>query len=97
MRAILSLMLLGAAFWRAGVDWQATIGRGYAYRPGTIGGMISGRWPEQYAHLVDSLVRSGVPFAWKPVGAFVMSLPVALVLAALAGCLWLAREPARSR
>jgi hypothetical protein len=46
MRAILAILLLAAALWRVGVDWQATIGVGYAFRPGTIGSLISHYWPD---------------------------------------------------
>jgi hypothetical protein len=92
MRAILAILLLAAAVWRTGVDWQATIGVGYAFRPGTIGGLISHHWPEDYQNLVASLQASGVPFAWNPLGAFVLSLPVALILAAGALAVWLTRE-----
>ena len=97
MRAVLALLLLAAAIWRIGVDWQATIGVGYAFRPGTIGGLVAHYWPEDYQNLVASLQSSGVPFAWNPVGAFVMSLPVALILAAMACAVWLTREPRAAR
>ena len=97
MRAILASPARSPPLWRAGVDWQATIGAGYAFRLGTLGGLVSGHWPENYASLVESLQRSGVPFAWDPVGAMLMSLPVALVLAALAGALWVTRVRGRVR
>lgn len=97
MRAILTIILLAAAFWRAALDWTSTIGAGYAYRFDTVGGIISGRWPDNYAHLVESLQRSGVPFAWNPVGAFMMSIPVALLLATLAGTVWVTRDRGRAR
>jgi hypothetical protein len=97
MRAILAILLLAAALWRVGVDWQATIGVGYAFRPGTIGSLISHYWPDDYANLVASLQTSGVPFAWNPVGALVMSLPLALLLAAAACGVWLTRSRARAR
>ena len=92
MRAVLAVLLLAAAVWRTGVDWQATIGVGYAFRPGTVGGLIAHHWPDDYQNLVASLQSSGVPFAWNPVGAFVLSLPVALLLAAMALAIWLTRE-----
>ena len=38
MRAVLAVVFLAAALWRAGVDWQATIGQGYAYRLGRVFG-----------------------------------------------------------
>jgi hypothetical protein len=92
MRAVLAILLLAAALWRVGVDWQATIGVGYAFRPGTLGGLVARHWPHDYQNLVASLQSSGVPFAWDPVGAFVLSLPVALLLAAAALAVWLTRE-----
>ena len=92
MRAILAILLLAAAFWRAAIDWQTTIAEGYAYRFSTIGSVISRHWPESYARLVESLKQSGVPGAWDPVGAIAMSIPVALALAALAGAVRLTRE-----
>jgi hypothetical protein len=90
-------VFLLAAIWRAGMDWQATIGKGYAFRLGTLGSVISGQWPDEYAQLVESLKLSGVPFAWNPVGAVVMSLPLALVLATVAAILWLTRPRASRR
>lgn len=95
MRIVLTFLFLGAALWRVAVDWGATIGQGYAFRPGTLGGLISAHWPMNYAQLVDGLQRSRVPFAWDPVGAFVMSIPLALLFAALAGWCWLARARGR--
>jgi len=92
MRLFLAILLFGAAFWRAAADWLATIGQGYAYRFGTLGSLIQGIWPEGYTSLVVSLKASGVPYAWDPVGAVVMSLPVALVLAALGAALFVTRE-----
>ncbi len=97
MRAVLMIVLLGGAFWRAGADWQATIGNGYAYRLGTIGNVLSAHWPDKYARLIDNLGHSGVPYAWNPIGAFVMSLPLALVLAVIAGGIWVTRDRSRTR
>jgi hypothetical protein len=97
MRATVTILLIGAALWRAGLDWQATIAQGYAYRFATPGGLISAAWPRNYAALVEGLERSGVPYAWNPVGALVMSLPIALVLAAIGVGLWITRERGRVR
>jgi len=95
MRAILIILFGGVALWRAAVDWHATIGQGYAYRPGTLGGLLSTHWPTTYAHVVDSLQHGAVPFAWNPVGAIVMSIPMALFFLTLAGWLWLGRPRPR--
>ena len=65
------------------------------FAPSSLGQAIARAWPEGYANLVDALRRSGVPFAWDPVGAFVMSLPLALLLAAIAWLIWITR-PRRS-
>ena len=97
MRAVLAVLFLAAAIWRVGVDWQATIGVGYAFRPGTIGSLIAHYWPEDYQNLVASLQASGVPFAWNPVGAFVLSIPLALLLLVIASVIWLTRERSASR
>ena len=91
MRAVLAVVFLLAALWRAGVDWQSTIGQGYAYRLGTFGSVISKHWPQGYAHLVESLKESGVPFLWNPVGAVLMSMPMSLTLLAIAAGIWLTR------
>jgi hypothetical protein len=95
MRATVTILLLGVALWRAGLDWQATIGQGYAYRFGSFGSLISAHWPGNYAAFVEGLQRSGVPYAWNPVGAILMSLPIALVLAAIGATVWVTRERGR--
>jgi hypothetical protein len=95
MRAILIILFAGIALWRGVADWHATIGQGYAYRPGTLGGLMASHWPTAYAHTVDSLQHAAVPYAWDPVGAIVMSVPLALFFLTLAGWLWLGRPRAR--
>ena len=45
MRATVAILLMGLAFWAAVVDWNATIGTGYAYRFGTLGDRVGGWWP----------------------------------------------------
>jgi hypothetical protein len=97
MRLFLMVVFLVATVWRLGVDWQATIGHGYAFRLGTLGGMISAHWPGPYASLVESLRSCGIPGAWNPMGALIMSMPVALVLLALAATAWMARPRERQR
>jgi hypothetical protein len=92
MRIILAVLLVGAALVLAAVDWQATIAQGYAYRFSTLGTMIQGYWPEGYVRLVVGLKQSRVPYLWDPVGAILMSLPVALVLATAGAGLFVTRE-----
>jgi hypothetical protein len=97
MRAVLVVLLVAVALWRVVTDWYGTIGAGYAMRLRSIGAVISEHWPDGYASLAASLQASGVPFAWDPVGAFFMALPLALVPALLAALLWVTRERSRAR
>ena len=92
MRTALAILFFLLACWRAVVDWMATIGEGYAYRFGTVGGVAGDRWPETVGGFVAGLQASGPVWAWDPVGAFVLSLPVAPVLAAIGAGSWIARE-----
>jgi hypothetical protein len=92
MRILLAVLIAGAALAIAVVDWQATIGQGYAYRFTTLGTMLQGYWPEGYLRLVTGLKASRIPYLWDPVGAIVMSLPVALVLATAGAGLFVTRE-----
>ena len=48
MRAVLTILLVAAACWRLAADWGATISQGYAFRTGTLGGLISAHWPGNY-------------------------------------------------
>jgi hypothetical protein len=91
MRAVLAILLAAVALWRAVSDWHDTIGAGYAFRMRSIGLVISEHWPASYDHLVESLQSSGVPFAWDPVGAFVLALPLSLIPALLAAAIWVTR------
>jgi hypothetical protein len=97
MRALVVIALLAVALWRAAADWEATIGEGYAYRMSSIGDTIAEHQPQAYARLVGSIERSGVPYAWDPVGAVIMSIPLALLFAALAGLLWITRPRREAR
>jgi hypothetical protein len=93
MRLILVLLLLAAAFWRAALDWRATIGEGFALRLTSIGGALANTWPERWGGIVEAARANGL---WDPVGATVTALPLALVLAALALLVWITR-PRRAR
>lgn len=96
IRMFAAILLLTAAFWRAAVDWQSTIGNGYAYRFTSIGAMIQNFWPDEFESMKVFWRSSGIPYAWDPVGATVMAAPVAAVLALCAGLIWLSsRAPGR--
>lgn len=82
MRTSLVVLLAAVAFWRAAIDWQATLGKGYAYRFGTVGSLLGDWWPDGLGGIA---------------GAFVLALPVAPALAAIALGLWITRPQARSR
>lgn len=89
IRIFVAVLLLTAALWRALVDWQATIGNGYAYRFTSIGVMMQNAWPDEFESMKVFWRSSGVPYAWDPVGATVMAVPVAAVLALCGGLIWL--------
>jgi hypothetical protein len=97
MRAVLVAILALAALWRAGLDWQATIGAGYAYRLASIGKAIGNAWPESYADFVAGGERSRIPFVWDPVGETLLALPLAAVLGVLAALLWVGRARPKPR
>lgn len=97
MRAAIVVVLALAALWRAGVDWQATIGQGSAYRFASIGTALGKNWPESYADFVAGGERSRIPFIWDPVGETLLALPVVLVLGLLAALLWIGRARPKPR
>lgn len=92
MRTALAVLFFALAFWRAAADWIATIGQGYAYRFGTVGAVSGDRWPEAVGGFVAGLQDLGPAWTWDPVGAFLVSLPVAPLLAAIGAGFWIARE-----
>ena len=89
-RILVAIVLLVAAFWRAAADWHATIGSGYAYKFTDIGTMFANASPDKFESMKVFWRSSGVPYAWDPVGASIMALPVVVVLVFLAGMMWLA-------
>jgi hypothetical protein len=86
MRLGLALALLALAVVQAAVDWQATIGSGYAYRLTSLAGALEGWAPGAATWVAERL-----PWAWT-VLAF---LPVAIVLATPALVLWFTRRRRR--
>lgn len=95
MRGALAAILMAAALWRAAVDWQATIGQGYAYRLTPIGQVFADLAPERYALVIAAWQDSGVPWFWDPIGATLVALPLALVLGGLALLVWFTRRRRR--
>jgi hypothetical protein len=91
MRIVFILLLVAAALAQAVIDWQATIGEGYAYRLTSIGAALEAAAPEGYARSVEA-IRGTVPWLWDPVGATLARIPVTLALLAIAGVLWLTRR-----
>ena len=95
MRTGLVVLLLAAAVWQGWVDWQATIGEGYAYRLTSIGTALQQASPERYAAFVAAGESGALAWAWDPVGRTLMRLPLALVLLMIAGALWVTRRKSR--
>lgn len=91
MRTAFASLFLALALWRAAVDWQATLGQGYAYRFGSLGGLVDDRWPGATGRLAGTVQAWGPGWAWDPVGAFVLSLPLAPLLATIAAAFWFTR------
>jgi hypothetical protein len=89
MMRVISGLLLALALWRCWIDWRATIGEGYAYRLKSIGTVAEASFPETYRDL--TALASKLSF-WDPVGVTILSLPLALVLLAAAGMVWLLRR-----
>ncbi len=60
IRRLLVLLLAAAALWRAVLDWQATIGAGYAYRLASIDQVLAATWPERWPALVAEAEARGL-------------------------------------
>lgn len=97
MRIALIGLLLAGALAQGWIDWQATIGEGYAYRLTPIGAALENMAPEPTHVLLGAIRDSGVPWLWDPVVETIVSLPMALVLLLLAGLLWVTRRRNRGR
>jgi hypothetical protein len=95
VRFLIAALLLAAAVWRGWIDWQATIGEGYAYRLTSIGGALEQTWPETYAGLVAAWAAVDLPYVWDPIGRTFLALPLAAVLFALAVLVWITRRRRR--
>lgn len=96
MRWLFVILLLAAALWQGWADWQATIGAGYPYRMTSIGGALENADPERFAALVAAGEASTIPWLWSPVATTLLALPLALLLFAAAGVVWLTRRRRRT-
>lgn len=92
MRLLLAFLLIAAALWRGWLDWQATIGQGYAYRLKPVGQVLADTWPQAFERFVAGVQGSSVPFLWDPIGMAVFAVPLALLAALLAAGLWVTRR-----
>lgn len=95
MRGILVGILALAALWRAWIDWQATIGQGFAYRLTSIETALRDSFSDATARAIAALQGTGIPYLWDPIGRVILSLPLTLVLAGLAALIWVTRRRAR--
>lgn len=96
VRGLIVALLLAAAIWRGWIDWERTIGAGYAYRFTSIGGALAEVWPASTARILAAWQSSEIRYFWDPLGATLMALPLAPVLAGLAALLWLTRRKRRT-
>lgn len=97
MRILLVIGFTVLALWRAWIDWQATIGTGYAFRMASVDEVLRTAAPQTHRSLVDGLQAIGIPWLWDPIAMFVLALPLALLPAVLALLLWITRSRARGR
>ena len=96
MRASIAILFAVLALWRAAVDWQATIGQGYAYRFGTFDTLLSGSGRSRTARFVARASgRAACPGPRTRSGRSSCRCRSALVLAAVAAGLWITRERRR--
>ncbi|MCB1351622.1 MAG: hypothetical protein KDK03_02665 [Rhodobacteraceae bacterium] len=97
MRIVVMVAFAGLALWRAWIDWQATIGEGYAFRLASIDRVFAENAPGSHAKVVSILQNFGPDWLWDPVFTTLFSLPLALIPALIAGILWLTRPRGRGR
>ena len=89
VRILIAVLLIAAAVWLGWIDWERTIGAGYAYRLTSIGAAWEEVSPESYAGTVAAWSALDMPYFWDPIGRTLLTLPLALMLAVLAALLWL--------
>jgi hypothetical protein len=97
MRVLLAACFAALALWRAWIDWQATIGTGYAYRLASTDAVLAANFPRSYARVQEMLEGTGISFLWDPVLRTLLGLPLALAPAVIAILLWLTLPRARGR
>jgi hypothetical protein len=97
MRILLVIGFAALALWRSWIDWQDTLGQGYAFRMASVERVLSEAAPRTYANGVAMIQGLGVPWLWDPIGKFCVGAPLALVPAVIALLLWITRRRARGR
>lgn len=97
MRILLVTGFAALAIWRASIDWQATIGQGYAFRMASVDGVLRKATPQAYAHGIEVIQSLGIPWLWDPVARVIVGIPLAILPATIAVLLWVTRSRARGR
>lgn len=97
MRVFLMVVFLAGAVWRGWLDWQATLGSGYAFRFTSIGRAFAEGYPEIFYAVANVLKGSPLDWMWDPVATTALAMPLALTLLVVAGLLWVTRSRAKAR
>lgn len=97
MRVFLMVVFLAGALWRGWLDWQATLGAGYAFRFTSIGRALADGFPEMFYAVANALKGGPLQILWDPVATTLMAMPLALTLLVISGLLFVTRSRARAR
>jgi hypothetical protein len=97
MRILLVVGFAALAFWRAAIDWQATIAQGYAYRLASVDEVLRTSLPQTHRSLTTGMQAIGIPWLWDPIALFLLALPLAIIPAIIAILAWITRSRARAR
>lgn len=92
MRTILALVVFALAFWRAALDWMATVAQGEAWRFISVGefwGNHFARGPGTFETMVTGYLGAE---AWRYL-SFVLVMPLVSLLCFLGASIWMFRRP----